>query len=190
MAYPTLSVIKNELGIADSYTDDDVKLGIILSSAAAYADRYCGRSFNASNETRYYSEGDIRVGNTLFLPDEFLQLEQLEVNDDIFVYIDDPDKYALLSGDGQPPYTDIVLGISLPRARNGAIGVRAQYGFTLIANIPFPVFRAIVLMATGDYRASLSALQGIELDRRRATVAESPYMRQVHQLLDPYRKYR
>lgn len=190
MAYPTLSQVKGELGIADSYTDDDAKLAVILSSAVAYVERYCGRSFNASNQTRNYDENEVRDGNRLYVPDEFLLLEQLEVNDDVFVYIDDPDKYALLSGDGQPPYTDIVLGITLPWSRNGVIGIRAQYGFTLVANIPFPVFRAIVLMSAGDYRASLSALRGVELDRRRARVAESGYMTQVHQLLNPYRRIR
>lgn len=170
MAYPAYTDLKAELGIQDSYTDDDANLAYIMQAAIELAERYTGRSFDAVNVTRNFAAVDIltRDGN-LHLPSEFLQLEQLYVNGQTWNYIDNPSDYVLLSADGTAPYTGVALSFRLPRPSNGIIGVRAQFGYCLVANIPFLVYRAMLLIAANDYRLGLSALRGVDLDRQRAT---------------------
>lgn len=192
MAYPTLAVLKGELGLQDSFTDDDAKLSTILAAAIELAESYTGRSFNSTNATRQFRADDILTSDgNLHLPAEFLQLEQLFVNDQTWNYVDNPSHYVLLSADGQPPFNGVALSFRLPPAGNGIIGVRAEYGYCQVANIPFLVYRAIVLLAVHDYRLSLSSLRGVDLDRRLATSGTSEGMPDtVRVMLNQYRIYR
>ena len=192
MAYPAYTDLKTELGLRDSFTDHDAKLAVIMQSSIELAERYCGRSFDAVNATRNFAARDIltREGN-LHLPTEFLQLEQLYVNGQTWNYIDRPDDYVLLSADGKAPYVGVALSFSLPRPLNGMIGVRAQFGYCLVANIPFLVHRAMILIGAADYRQSLTALRGVDLDRQRAAAAAPEGIPDTPRvMLNQYRVYR
>lgn len=190
MAYPTLAVIKGELNIQDSYTTDDARLAIMLSGAIDYVEAYCGRSFNSTNATRQFATDDVLLANgNLHLREEFLQLEELYVNGVTYEYIDEPAKYILLSANSQPPYNGVALGFTLPRPTNGFIGVRAEFGYCRVTDIPLSVYQAMIRLVVHQYRQSQSGLRGAELDRRRATVGTADGVpADVQIMLNQYRR--
>lgn len=118
MAYASLTQLKAYLGISGDA--DDTLLTTLLGAAQAAVDAYCGRSFEATEATRYYGASAIS-SDTLYLDGDLVSVTTLTNGDgteiDASAYILEPRnatpkwKIRLTSGSWDTTNDIAVLGL-------------------------------------------------------------------------------
>ncbi len=78
--YARLAELKTYLGLSATETTDDRLLSSMLSRATAAITAYCGRTFEARTETRYFTR-DAREDDILYVDDDLLTVTTLTNGD-------------------------------------------------------------------------------------------------------------
>lgn len=146
MSYAELEDLKTYLKI--TYSTDDTILSDALDAATRAIDAYCGRSFVARTETRYYSYADVR-GQTLWLDDDLLSVTTL-TNADNAVLTDAYYRLEPRSGDGPRHAIRLLSTAAWSFNQDGEIAIAGKWGYSLR---PDPlIVQACLWLATYFYR--------------------------------------
>lgn len=186
-SYATMTELKARLDITDS-TDDDM-LDNALAAASRWIDQYCGRRFDYTTETRYYTaeEGDlIRV-------DDLVSVTTLSCDEDedrTYETTWTTDDYDLLPYNAaleNRPYTQLEVSPTgsyyFPTGVKG-VKVVGVFGWP---TIPGPVKEACLLLSAGLFKRK-DAVFGVLGTVDTGMVRIAGLDAQVQQLLMPYRK--
>lgn len=196
MAYPVLADVKTELGLATDFTDHDARITSYLTAAVNFTEEYCNRYFIGKDYVRSYRPDFPiidRDGTRLHLRYEALSVRSVKL-DRMLYPLSSYSFIVLESWRGIKPYTQ--LRIAYPSDNNlrftyakDAIEVDATWGYTDTADTPPDIKLAIVSIAAGYYRRSLSRLSAFQVNRPTAAFGEvSGIPPNALVLLAPYRR--
>jgi len=162
MAYTSLSVLKDYLGIPSGTTSEDTPLTAAINAAQDLVDGYTNTTFETVTEARVYRADDPQV----LLVDQFHTLTGLVVKTDTSndgTY----DTTLTITTDfvvqpfNEPPFTSL-LNVSgdWPRYYSGrpAVQVTAAYGDQNAAAVPYAVQQAALILAARLYQRKASPL--------------------------------
>ncbi len=160
--YTTVADVKAYLHINSSA--DDALLADLVAHASRLIDAYCGRWFEARQETRFYdAAGPHIAGRLLLLDADLLSVTTLTNGDGTVI---DPDD-IILRPINWPPYFGIALrqGSGLDWTYiddpEGAISVAGTWGYS--ATPPEPIVHAAVRLAAWLYRQRDTGADGSAL---------------------------
>ncbi|OQB25098.1 MAG: hypothetical protein BWY10_02526 [Chloroflexi bacterium ADurb.Bin180] len=186
-SYATMTELKARLAISDS--TDDVMLDNALAAASRWIDLYCGRRFDYTTETRYYTaeEGD------LLRVDDLVSVSSLTTDEDedrTYETTWTTNDYDLMPANAaleNRPYTTLeVSPIGSYAFPTGAKGVKLVGVFGWPA-VPGPVKEATLLLAAGLFKRK-DAIFGVLGTVDTGMVRIAGLDAQVQQMLMPYRK--
>lgn len=100
MAYATLSELKSYLGI--SATGDDTLLANFLTLSKGVIDGYCGRSFDAKTDTKYFGPDDLDGEKLMLWGEDLISITTLTNGDDTEIT---SDHYRLEPRNRHPKWT-------------------------------------------------------------------------------------
>ena len=162
MAYTTLSVLKDYLGIPDGTSSEDTPLTAAINAAQDSVDGYTNTTFETVTESRVYAADDPSV----LLVDQFHTLTNLVVKTDTSAD-GNYDTTLTITTDflvnpyNAGPFTAIqnVSG-DWPRYRTGRPGVQvtAAYGDRSSSGVPYAVSQAALILAARLYQRKSSPL--------------------------------
>jgi len=186
-SYATMTELKARLNITDS--TDDVMLDNALSATSRWIDQYCGRRFDYTTETRYYTaeDGDLLRVDDLVSVTTLTTDENEDRTYETTWTANDYDKLPLNAALENRPYTTLEVSpigdYAFPTGAKGVciIGV---FGWPAI---PGPVKEATLLLAAGLFKRK-DAIFGVLGTVDTGMVRIAGLDAQVQQLLMPYRK--
>lgn len=162
MAYTTLAVLKDYLGIPSATSTEDTPLTAAIDAAQDLVDGFTNTTFETVTEARVYRADDPGV----LLVDQFHTLTGLVVktdssNDGTYdTTLTSPTNF-LVQPFNEPPFTSL-LNVSgdWPRYNSGrpAVQVTAAYGDQNNASVPYAVQQAALILAARLYQRQASPL--------------------------------
>lgn len=177
-AYPTKVNFKTWVGISGA--SDDTLLDWLADGAAAFVERYCGRSFvdAAAQTVKVLPEYPNLLGKykrtLLIKSDDIVSITTVVNGDGVTVSSDD---YTLHPLDG-PPYYRIELhadsGLRWWRGSDGAGVVTLTCTTGFAENVPDDIFLAILKLMSHEYRARSSGGRGMVQTATRAGLIIEP----------------
>ena len=162
MAYTSLSVLKDYLGVPSATSSEDTPLTAAMNAAQDLVDGYCNTTFETVTEARVYRADD----PDLLLVDQFRTLTGLIVKTDTNnngVY----DSTLTITTDylatpfNEPPFTGLLnVSDEWPRYDSGrpAVQVTAAYGDQNSNGVPYAVQQAALILAARLYQRKASPL--------------------------------
>jgi hypothetical protein len=174
MAYATLAQVKQYLGVTG--TSEDVLLTRLIDAASAAIERYTGRRFTASTETKKIRREHF-IMDMLFLPDDLFSLTQV-VTDKGDVLL--PSHFVPFN----PPVRMLLVRADAPSwSIDYTVDVTGQWGFT--ATPPDDIVQTCVRLASWMYRSKDAQVFDVTgQDGLNALSTRMP--RDIAQMLDPY----
>jgi hypothetical protein len=174
MSYATLAQVKQYMSIAGA--SEDALLTRLIDAASAAIDRYTGRRFTASTDTKKIRREQI-VGDMFFLPDDLQSLTQVVTDTGNillpadFVPFDQPTRVLRIKHTAQSwsiEYTADVVG---------------QWGFT--AAPPDDIVQTCVRLVSWMYRSKDAQVFDVAGQEGLNTL-NTRLPRDIAQMLDPY----
>ena len=162
MAYTSLSVLKDYLGVPSATSSEDTPLTAAMNAAQDLVDGYCNTTFETVTEARVYRADD----PDLLLVDQFRTLTGLVVKTDT----NNDGTYAtpltvtsdyLATPFNEPPFTGLLnVSDEWPRYDSGrpAVQVTAAYGDQNSNGVPYAVQQAALILAARLYQRKASPL--------------------------------
>ena len=162
MAYTSLSVLKDYLGVPSATSSEDTPLTAAMNAAQDLVDGYCNTTFETVTEARVYRADD----PDLLLVDQFRTLTGLIVKTDTNnngVY----DSTLTITTDylatpfNEPPFTGLLnVSDEWPRYDSGrpAVQVTAAYGDQNSNGVSYAVQQAALILAARLYQRKASPL--------------------------------
>lgn len=193
MTYPALADLKSYLGVTTSASD--TVLQSYLTVSIKFVERFTGRVFVAESRTLSIPSASSAVrlrGRLLALPMDVLSVSRLSVVGESNETVVPSTDFQLVSALGAAPYRIIKLHPSAQVRFNfdgyHTISVGCMAGYS--TSSPPDVNLAILQIAAGMYRKSLSRVTGTNINRPIAAIYESPGIPvDAAALLVPYRRF-
>ena len=161
MAYTTIALVKNYLGIDDSVTAEDTALTAAVNAAEDLVDGYTGTTFNTITEARTYIPFSRYVVNV----DQFNTTAGLVVkldssNDGTFDTTLDAGDYQVEPLNAGPYYKLRRLNGVFPVFTNdrATVQVTAAYGVRGTEGVPYGVQQAALILAARLFQRKASPL--------------------------------
>lgn len=162
MAYTSLSVLKDYLGVPSATSSEDTPLTAAINAAQDLVDGYCNTTFETVTEARVYRADD----PDLLLVDQFRTLTGLVVktdtnNDGTYDTTLTVTTDYLATPFNEPPFTGLLnVSDEWPRYDSGrpAVQVTAAYGDQNSNGVPYAVQQAALILAARLYQRKASPL--------------------------------
>lgn len=162
MAYTSLSVLKDYLGVPSATSSEDTPLTAAIAAAQDLVDGYCNTTFETVTEARVYRADD----PDLLLVDQFRTLTGLVVktdtnNDGTYDTTLTITTDYLATPFNEPPFTGLLnVSDEWPRYDSGrpAVQVTAAYGDQNSNGVPYAVQQAALILAARLYQRKASPL--------------------------------
>tara|TARA_Y100000114_G_C11684326_1_gene290230 strand:+ start:31 stop:621 length:591 start_codon:yes stop_codon:yes gene_type:complete len=162
MAYTSLSVLKDYLGVPSATSSEDTPLTAAIAAAQDLVDGYCNTTFETVTEARVYRADD----PDLLLVDQFRTLTGLVVktdtnNDGTYDTTLTITTDYLATPFNEPPFTGLLnVSDEWPRYDSGrpAVQVTAAYGDQNSNGVPYAVQQAALILAARLYQRRASVL--------------------------------
>ena len=162
MAYTSLSVLKDYLGVPSATSSEDTPLTAAINAAQDLVDGYCNTTFETVTEARVYRADD----PDLLLVDQFRTLTGLVVktdtnNDGTYDTTLTITTDYLATPFNEPPFTGLLnVSDEWPRYDSGrpAVQVTAAYGDQNSNGVPYAVQQAALILAARLYQRKASPL--------------------------------
>ena len=162
MAYTSLSVLKDYLGVPSATSSEDTPLTAAMNAAQDLVDGYCNTTFETVTEARVYRADD----PDLLLVDQFRTLTGLVVktdtnNDGTYDTTLTITTDYLATPFNEPPFTGLLnVSDEWPRYDSGrpAVQVTAAYGDQNSNGVPYAVQQAALILAARLYQRKASPL--------------------------------
>lgn len=196
MVYAALADVRSYLGVGAPETADDALLTALIARSQGVIDRYTGRTFEASTQTRYFLPRHIDYDDSsiLMVDTDLLTVTTLRNGDDAATIIPDTDYWLwpfAAANDGAP-YWGIKLkaGASQPRwdfGTDGRVQVAGTWGYS--ATAPDAIKHATIRLAGYLYRQRDSQVFEATADPVTGQMTIPPGMpKDVRLILDGYRR--